>query len=136
LSTDLLNMVAEGGNMILYEKSPGAYPTIRDQLTTDMSSELSSEASIVVNADYISYTIKDSLDPYKGTQNINQDYLDSVKLTVVRVLDYFKSKDGGERIVDYEDLTVTRDGKCTIVKATLTMAVPGKYIKVYLSLSI
>ena len=136
LGYDELNLVAEGGNLILYHAGVGALPTIREQLTTDMTSDLTSQLSLVVNRAVISKTIKNAANAVKGKNNITQDFLDAIKLITVQILNSFKARPGGYRIIDYQNLTVEAEGSCVIVKADITMAAVGKVIKFYLNFSI
>lgn len=133
---DHLNIVAEGGNMILYHAGVGALPTVRDQLTTNMDNILTQNISLVVNPDFISYTLKAALEPLKGKHNIDQDLLDAVKMTTVLVLGYFTKDLGGKRIIAFTDPEITSSQGCVIVRSELTMATPAKVIQVILNLTV
>ena len=133
---DHLNIVAEGGNMILYHAGVGSLPTVRDQLTTDMSNILTQNLSLVVNPDFIAYTLKAVLEPLKGKYNIDQDLLDSIKMTTVLVLNYFTKDLGGKRIISFTDPEITSSQGCVLVKSELTMATPAKVIQVILNLTV
>jgi hypothetical protein len=133
---DHLNIVAEGGNMILYHAGVGALPTVRDQLTTNMDNILTQNISLVVNPDFISYTLKAALEPLKGKHNIDQDLLDAVKMTTVLVLGHFTKDLGGKRIISFTDPEITSSQGCVIVRSELTMATPAKVIQVVLNLTV
>jgi len=132
---DYLNIVAEGGNTILYNAGVGGLPTVRDQLTTDMSSVLTQYHSVTVNVDFISFTLKSQLIPLKGKHNIDQNLIDAAKITTTMVLDYFTTGVGSGRIIEYTDPEVGVEAGCVVVRSELTVPIPGNTIKVILNLT-
>lgn len=69
-SADELDIIASGGTCVFVQTNPFAVPTIRHQLTTDMSTIEFREISFVKNFDYVSYLSKELLDKYIGKYNI------------------------------------------------------------------
>jgi len=132
---DHLNIVAEGGNTILYNAGVGGLPTVRDQLTTNMDSVLTQYHSVTVNVDFISYTLKAQLMPLKGKHNIDQNLIDAAKINTIMVLDYFQQGVGSGRIISYTDPEVAVEAGCIVVRSEITVPIPGDTIKVILNLT-
>jgi len=76
---DMLNTIAEGGNLILVQRGSLSAPTVRHQLSTDRTSIESSEMSITVAVDYTAKYVRDSLRPYIGRHNITDELLTQLR---------------------------------------------------------
>ena len=72
---DQLNTIAEGGNLVLTQNTRGARPTIRHQLTTDMTSIELRELSINIAVDYTAKYMRAANRPYIGKRNITAELL-------------------------------------------------------------
>lgn len=69
-SADQLDIIAGGGTCVFVQETPLAVPTIRHQLSTDMSTIEFREISFTKNFDYVCYLSKDVLDLFIGQYNI------------------------------------------------------------------
>lgn len=87
-SADDLNTLAEQGVWIITQEVIGATPYVRHQLTTDTRSLNTAEDSITTNVDNISYALKNTLTPFIGRYNINNDNLLAVYAAVVKELTF------------------------------------------------
>lgn len=76
---DQLNTIAEGGNAIFVQDNVEGAPYCRHQLTSDMTSILTREFSIVKNVDFASKFVRRSLRPYIGNKNITEEYLTQLR---------------------------------------------------------
>jgi len=76
---DQLNTIAEGGNNVLVQDTRTSAPYSRHQLTTDMTSLLTREFSIVKNVDFAAKFIRRSLRKYVGNKNITEEYLTQLR---------------------------------------------------------
>ncbi len=85
-----LNIIAEGGTMILEQANPSAAPVVRHQLTTDMSAIEFQEFSFVKNFDYVSKLCQDVLDSFIGQYNINRETLGVLETALRAVLESLK----------------------------------------------
>lgn len=69
-SADQLDIIAGGGTCVFVQENSLAVPTIRHQLSTDMSTIEFQEISFTKNFDYVCYLSKDVLDAFIGQYNI------------------------------------------------------------------
>lgn len=69
-SSDQLDIIAEGGTLIVQQDNDLAVPVVRHQLSTDMSTIEFRELSFTKNYDYVAYLSKDLLDQFIGQYNI------------------------------------------------------------------
>lgn len=76
---DQLNTIAEGGNMILFQPTRNMSPTIRHQLTTDVSSLETQEFSITKAVDFTAYYFRNSLRQFIGKHNISKELLTQLR---------------------------------------------------------
>jgi hypothetical protein len=76
---DQLNTIAEGGTFILVQRTVRSTPTVRHQLTTDMTSIESRELSIGIAVDYGAKTMRYGLRPYIGKHNITSEFLTQLR---------------------------------------------------------
>lgn len=83
---DQLNAIAEGGNCILVQETRNSIPYARHQLTTDMTSLVTREFSIIKAVDYAAKFIRNSLKPFVGNRNITQQYLTQLRGTCEAVI--------------------------------------------------
>lgn len=85
-----LNTMASGGVMIAIQDAYGAEPTIRHQLTTDMSIIENRELSLVKNPDYIAKYIRNTIRPVVGKYNITKFFLDMLRVTLESIFEALK----------------------------------------------
>jgi hypothetical protein len=83
---DQLNTIAEGGNCIFVQDTRSSAPYSRHQLTTDMTSLLTREFSIVKNVDFAAKFIRRSLRKFIGNKNITAEYLTQLRGIVESVI--------------------------------------------------
>lgn len=76
---DQLNVIASGGSIILTQRTANAPVTIRQQLSTDMSSIENRELSIVVAVDFMAKAMRTGLRPYIGRNNITAELLTQLR---------------------------------------------------------
>lgn len=74
-----LNTIAEGGNNILVQTARNSAPFSRHQLTTDMTSLITRELSIIKLVDFAAKFFRNSLRPYIGNHNITAEYLTQLR---------------------------------------------------------
>jgi len=86
-----LDIIADGGTMVLMQENPTAAPYVRHQLSTDQSTYEMGELSFVKNFDYVSYACKDTLDNFIGQYNVTPSTLGILETSLVGTLEYLKT---------------------------------------------
>ncbi|MFA6132436.1 MAG: hypothetical protein WC869_00315 [Phycisphaerae bacterium] len=76
---DQLNTIAEGGNIILVQRTKSTPCFVRHQLNTDMSAIETREMSITVAVDYCAKVMRIGLRPYIGKHNITDELLTQLR---------------------------------------------------------
>jgi hypothetical protein len=77
-----LKLLSADGVFIVEQAVESAAPFIRQQRTTDLSSILKNELSVVKTVDFISKLFRQELDPYTGKYNITPELLDTIKVVI------------------------------------------------------
>ena len=111
-SRSQLNEIAKGGTWIVTSNILGAVFT-RHQLTTDMTSEETSEDSITSNLDSISRIYRDGFEPVIGKSNVTPDMLELLEGRVFTSFKYIHnlpySRELGPQMLGYELLELDID---------------------------
>jgi hypothetical protein len=76
---DDLNTIAEGGNLILVQRTLSTPAYVRHQLTTDMTAIETRELSITISVDYSAKVLRIGLRPYIGKHNISDELLTQLR---------------------------------------------------------
>jgi len=76
---DQLNTIAEGGNIILVQRTKSTPVYVRHQLNTDMSAIETREMSITIAVDYCAKVMRIGLRPYIGKHNITDELLTQLR---------------------------------------------------------
>lgn len=76
---DQLNTIAEGGNLILVQASSASLPSVRHQLTSDMSTIELRELSINVAIDFCAYYFRTAYRPFIGKHNITNEFITQMR---------------------------------------------------------
>jgi hypothetical protein len=74
-----LNLIGEGGNMILIKPTEADPVTVRRQNTTDKTTALKAELSITRVVDFVSFAYIGALDPFIGQFNIVPSFFSSAQ---------------------------------------------------------
>ena len=85
-----LNMIADGGTMVLAQDGDGQVLYVRHQLSTDRSSIKFQELSITKNVDFLAKTIRSRYRRYIGQYNIVDTTLDALRSEAAALITYFK----------------------------------------------
>lgn len=85
-----LDIIADGGTMILAQDVPEAPLFIRHQLTTDRSSIKFQEFSVTKNVDFIAKFLRDTYKGFPGRYNIIDTTLDELRTVAKAVLTFLK----------------------------------------------
>jgi hypothetical protein len=104
-NNDQLNTIASGGTFVLTQAHESAVPTIRHQLTTNLTTIEFKELSFVKNFDYVGKALKRSLDAFLGTYNITERNLGIIGMVLKANLESMKSDQQaviGAPIIDYK----------------------------------
>lgn len=91
-SDDQLNVIADGGTMILAQDGPSQPLYIRHQLTTDRSSIKFQEFSITKNVDFIAKFLRGTYSPFIGQYNIVDTTIDTLRMAGGAALKFLKEK--------------------------------------------
>jgi len=124
------NLLAEKGVMLLEQASPGFPITVRDALTTDMSSIQTRQDMVVSIVDFASKYIRDVLAPYIGPTNTTTETITRMRgsvNTAIAVLVSMQVLTGG-RITDIYRDSLSPD--TIIVKISVDVPYPCNYIDV------
>ncbi len=89
---DQLNIIADGGTMILAQDGPQQPLYVRHQLTTDRSAIKFQEYSITKNVDFIAKFLRNAYAGFIGQYNITDTTLDELKTTGQSVIDFLVSR--------------------------------------------
>jgi hypothetical protein len=84
-----LRMMAGGGVWILYQDADGQPVRTRHQLTTDVSTLLTREASITDAVDYAAKTLRSTFRNFVGRYNITTGLIEALNLVCDGVKDFF-----------------------------------------------
>jgi len=127
-----LNILAGGGNWIMWQTNVSSPIVTRHQQSTDVSSIELKELSITKTLDYVAKFVRTGLIPYIGKYNITEAFLKMIR-TILSGLGTFLRREG--RINDLKVVKVEQDSvsKDTIL-VTLTVLVkyPVNYIRIIL----
>lgn len=89
-SEDQLDIIADGGTMVLAQEGPEQPLFIRHQLTTDRSAIKFQEYSVTKNVDFIAKFIRDAYKGFPGVYNIVDTTLDELRGTAKAVVTFLK----------------------------------------------
>lgn len=132
-SEDQLDVIANGGNLILTQDYTGAPVYIRHQLTTDTSDVKHREITFTENLDDISYSIYDIVKPFIGKYNIHQGVLNQIEANIIGYLHTLMSSTdtaAGPQIISYSDLTLSSNADKVIISLTLGLPYPFNYAEI------
>lgn len=91
-SEEQLDIIADGGTMILAQDKPGLPLYVRHQLTSDRSSIKFQEFSVTKNVDYVAKFLRAQHRPFIGQYNIVDTTLDAIKTTGQALIDFLKNR--------------------------------------------
>jgi hypothetical protein len=132
---DMMNTIAEGGNCLLVQDTINAAPYSRHQLTTDMTSLITREFSIIKNVDFVSKYIRRSLKPYIGNKNITEEYLTQLRGICESII---RGLVAGENLLQgttLEELSQNPDEPDSVI-VKIGLKVPYPANKIYVTLYI
>ena len=107
-----LDALAASGVFIVTQNGNNGQIFARHALTTGTYTDINQrEESVTRNVDYVSYAVRDVLDPFIGIYNINQNIINRVSLALRESLDTFtvNTTTTGPVLIAYTDLTVVQD---------------------------
>ena len=107
-----LDTLAASGVFIVTQNGNNGQIFARHALTTGAYTDINQrEESVTRNVDYVSYAVRDVLDPFIGIYNINQNIINRVSLALRESLDTFtvNTTTTGPVLIAYTDLTVVQD---------------------------
>ena len=107
-----LDTLAASGVFIVTQNGNNGQIFARHALTTGTYTDINQrEESVTRNVDYVSYAVRDVLDPFIGIYNINQNIINRVSLALRESLDTFtvNTTTTGPVLIAYADLTVVQD---------------------------
>ena len=107
-----LDTLAASGVFIVTQNGNNGQIFARHALTTGAYTDINQrEESVTRNVDYVSYAVRDVLDPFIGIYNINQNIINRVSLALRESLDTFtvNTTTTGPVLIAYADLTVVQD---------------------------
>ncbi len=93
-----LDIIADGGTMIIAQDTPGAQLYCRHQLTTDRSTIKFQEYSVTKNVDFAEKYLYSAYGAYIGKFNIIDTTLDTLKTVAKSVITFLKDKTKREGI--------------------------------------
>lgn len=110
-----LDIIADGGTLILGQEGPEQPLFIRHQLTTDRSAIKFQEYSVTKNVDFIAKSIRDAYKGFPGVYNIVDTTLDELRGTAKAVITFLKDDTRLPRIGG-----VIRSGTLTQIEESAT----------------
>jgi hypothetical protein len=123
-----MNIIADGGTLIVEQLFINSAPYIRHQLSTDTSEYTQSELSFVKNFDYVSYLCKDVLDGFVGRYNITPATLTTLGTVLSAVLESLKLSSLpkiGSPILQYEPPVINQlEGQKDRVEINVRVELP------------
>lgn len=90
-----LDIMANGGIMIVTQKEKGTIPYIRHELTTDVRYVEYQQSSITKNVDNVAYYAAGILEPFIGKYNINTDVLEYIRTKILTSMEDLKTVESG-----------------------------------------
>lgn len=100
-----LDLMANGGNLIIAQDSEGQSPYIRHYITTDVTSLKTREAGVTESIDSISYGLVDIIKPFIGKYNLHTGVLPQISANIEEFL-FRKTENvteqAGPQITGYE----------------------------------
>lgn len=105
-----LRTMSAGGIFIVVQDVDGAPVRIRQQRTTDVSSILKNELSVVKITDYVSKILRQELQPYIGKYNITEQYLQTLRTVIAGLTERFKEPTRGDSptIIDGQLISIAQ----------------------------
>jgi len=129
-----LKILSANGVFIGEQVVETASPYIRQQRTTDISSILKNELSVVKTVDFVSKLFRQELDPYTGKYNITPELIDTVKVVIEGLFSRLKQQTNiGPVILSGRLISVTQDDVAldTLnVVVDIEVPVPANFIRV------
>ena len=123
-----LDTLAASGVFIVTQNGNNGQIFARHALTTGAYTDINQrEESVTRNVDYVSYAVRDVLDPFIGIYNINQNIINRVSLALRESLDTFtvNTTTTGPVLIAYADLTVVQDSLLKDkLNVTVSISVP------------
>jgi hypothetical protein len=107
-----LDTLAASGVFIVTQNGNNGQIFARHALTTGTYTDINQrEESVTRNVDFVSYAVRDVLDPFIGIYNINQNIINRVSLALRESLDTFtvNTSTTGPVLIAYADLAVVQD---------------------------
>lgn len=126
------NKIAASGTIVLEQNGAGSPIVIRHGVTTDMSNVANREYSIIKVCDYAAKFLRNSLEGYIGTFNIDDFFITKVKGTLTSVFDVLKRNN---KINDAKITLVAQDAENSdtlLVVVSIKPPYPCNYIDVTL----
>lgn len=130
------NLLAEQGVMILEQVNGPETPcVIRHQLTTDMSTKATQEASIVAIRDHVAKALRNGCENYIGKYNITADTINKVKGTAEGIIADLISTDWILPNSKVENLAQsTTDADTLLMQVKVAVPYPCNFIEITISI--
>jgi len=132
LSEAQLNVLAGGGNWIMWQPNLASSIVTRHQQSTDVSSVEKRELSITKSLDFASKFIRDGVSPYIGRYNITPTFLNMIRTIITGQGTYLRREGyiNDLKVDKVEQDTVSQD--TILVTLSISVQYPVNYIKITL----
>ena len=127
-----LNILAGGGNYVMWQANSAAPIVTRHQLSTDRSSVERQELSITKSLDFVSKFVRDGVSPYIGRYNITPTFLGLLKSIIVGQGTYLRREGyiNDMKVEKVEQDSISQD--TILVTLSVSVQYPVNYIKITL----
>ena len=129
-----LKILSANGIFVIEQATESAAPYIRQQRTTDITSVLKNELSVVKTVDFVSQLFRQELDPYTGKYNITPQLLETLKVVIDGLFTRLRqSSDIGPVILSGQLISIEQDevqlDQINVI-VDIEVPVPANFIRV------